>query len=408
MALGVPIRNTDAPNYGVPPKKPMPGVFDAYQGAISQTGSDYDEIMGGYRNILSGQGGGGGTLPIGGGGGYSTTQPVPDRPNTPIGYSPTTAAQTAAPTNVNFNPTGIPNSILFNNTAAQQQQYSQSGDTTSALAGLKDLADTGGYTEEGKRDIRARGISPIRSAYAVAAQKAARGNNLQGGYSPNSGAVAAKMAREQAGLLSEGTTNVNAGLAQSIAANRLSAAPAYASASSAEAQRKADVARANADAMMATDRFNTSGRLDTDKFNTSARSEAERFNATGRLNADSSNAAAANDVAARNTAATNQANLFNAGNRTEVDRFNAGIMADNNKGSMDAQRYNNELIQANQARQDAALKGMTSLYGTTPALANTFGSQAMQQQSLDQQKQAELDRQKQQRGSTLINAYARG
>ena len=406
------VKNSDAPNYGTtagPIRKPMPGVFDAYQGAINQTGSDYDELMGNYRNILSGQGGGGGTMPIGGGSGGNNTTPMsPAAQNSKIGYSPTTATQVGAPTNVNFNPTGIPNSILFNNTAAQQQQYTQSGDSTSALAGLKDLSETGGYTEEGKRDIRARGVAPIRSAYAIAGQKAARSNNLQGGYSPNAGAVAGKMAREQAGLMSEATTNVNAGLAQNIAQNRLSATPAYASASANESQRKADIARANADAQMATDRFNTSGRMDADKFNVNARSEAERFNSTGRLNADTANAGAMNDVAVRNAGAINDANRFNASNRSDVDKFNATVNADNNKGAMDTQRYNNDLIMANQARQDSALKGMASLYGTTPALANTFGSQAMNQQQIDLQKQQEQARQAQQRGSTLINAYSRG
>ena len=100
-----------------------------------------------------------------------------------------------------------------------------------AVSNLGDLATTGGYSEADKADIRARGVSPIRSVYAGANRDVDRQKGLQGGYSPNYGAVKAKMAREQSEQVAGGVQNVNAMLAQNIAGNRLNAAGSYASAS---------------------------------------------------------------------------------------------------------------------------------------------------------------------------------
>jgi hypothetical protein len=61
--------------------------------------------------------------------------------------------------------------------------------------------------------LRARGTSPIRASYGNAEREVGRSRSLQGGYSPNSPAVIAKMAREQGQAGSEALTGVNANIA---------------------------------------------------------------------------------------------------------------------------------------------------------------------------------------------------
>lgn len=158
--------------------------------------------------------------------------------------------------------------------------YSQSPDSIASLAMNKNLGETGGYSTQDIQDLRARGISPIRSVYANAQRNVDRNRVLQGGYSPSYNAATAKMAREQSEQIANQMTNVNAGIAENVARNKIGASSTY-----------------------------------------------------GSL--------AQSENALRNS--------------MKNDPLNA---------------------QAN------ALQGMTSLYGTTPALVNTFGNQALQGASL--------------------------
>lgn len=133
----------------------------------------------------------------------------------------------------------------LHNTAVQQQagDYSSimegyknllnkgpSSTYTSAVSNLGDLATTGGISDADAANMRARGISPIRAAYATAQRNTDRQKGLQGGYSPNYGAVQAKLAREQSEQLAQGSTNVEAQIAEMRQRGRLSAAPGYANA----------------------------------------------------------------------------------------------------------------------------------------------------------------------------------
>lgn len=102
--------------------------------------------------------------------------------------------------------------------------------SSSAVSNLGDLATTGGLSSEDVASLRARGVSPIRAAYSAAQRNVDRQKGLQGGYSPNYGAVQAKLAREQSEQLAQGSTNVEAQIAQMRQQGRLSAAPSYASA----------------------------------------------------------------------------------------------------------------------------------------------------------------------------------
>lgn len=134
---------------------------------------------------------------------------------------------------------------LFDTGPIAPISYTSNPDVTSALSNLKDLSSTGGYSDQAISDLRARGISPIRSIYAEAQQKLERQRALSGGYSPNMAAATAKMAREQSDLISGRVSDVNAGIAENVARNRLSAASPYASLASSEAGRGLDVSRFN-------------------------------------------------------------------------------------------------------------------------------------------------------------------
>lgn len=107
-----------------------------------------------------------------------------------------------------------------------------SSDYSSSVSNLKDLATTGGLSPEDVANLRARGVSPIRSIYSSANRDVDRQKAIQGGYSPNYGAVKAKMARELSDTLANKTTDVEAQIAEMKQRGRLSAAPGYASAAS--------------------------------------------------------------------------------------------------------------------------------------------------------------------------------
>ena len=131
------------------------------------------------------------------------------------------------------------------NTAVQQQagdygnimkgyqnlaKQGPSAASSSAVANLGNLATTGGISPQDEANLRARGVSPIRAAYSAAARNMDRQKNIQGGYSPNYGAVQAKLAREQSEQLAQGNTNVEAMIAELRQKGRLSSAGQYASA----------------------------------------------------------------------------------------------------------------------------------------------------------------------------------
>ena len=149
----------------------------------AEPNSDYNKIMQGYRNLAS------------------------------------SAANSTAP---NFNlPINIPT-------------YQTTGDYNNAIQNLQGLSQNGGYSAQNIADLRARGVSPIRAAYGNAQEDIARQRTLQGGYSPNFTAASAKMAREMSSQMADQVTNVNAGIAQNQAANKLAASVPLASTTAGE------------------------------------------------------------------------------------------------------------------------------------------------------------------------------
>lgn len=257
--------------YGQPPPPPS-NIYtpeQAYPAAIKSAGEGYDEIMGGYRNILS------------------------SKPSSSV---PSTLNEIMQRYRDLTNPTGT----------SATAPYSQSADVTSAMSGLKGLATTGGYADADIANLRARAVSPVRAVYANAMRNLDRQRSLSGGYAPGYAGAATRMAREQSEQVAGASTNVNAQLAQMIAEGKQRAAPQYASFAGEEASRAL-----------------------------SARNRGE-------------------DITRENT-------------------------LQGTRGMTDIAQLMRQSEQDELGSKERALSGMTSIYGTTPALANLFGNQAMEQ-----------------------------
>lgn len=259
---------TDIPSW----MQPSNSVGGNYSAAVNTQAGDYDRIMRGYEGLLSGI--------------QNTKTNIPS-------FSPLTARSNT------FTPAG----------------YQRSGGLDSSFDTLNKNSRTGGYSEDDINNIRARGVSPIRAVYANAMQNLARQKSLQGGYSPNYGALQAKMAREQSSMLSDKTTDVNANIAEMVAKGKTGATNTLAQLSS----RENDTINA----------LNASNAAGVDKTNTDNTAEAAR-----------------------------------------IDQFNQSM-------AMQLAQLGNNANMGNQGQQLATLGGMQSLYGTTPALAATFGQQAL-------------------------------
>jgi len=156
-------------------QKPLSESFNFNQGRSSETQyNDYNDIMDIYRGVASGPGGAGSTGGGGGGGAFGIT--------------------------------------------AQKLNYN---DPFKSYAGFEDFSKTGGYSAQDIANLRARGTSPVRAAYANAEREMGRQRSLQGGYSPNAFAAQARMAREQSQAGADAMQNVEGGIVQNRNASRL-------------------------------------------------------------------------------------------------------------------------------------------------------------------------------------------
>ncbi len=292
-----------------PPPSPLSTQYNLYNQGVKQNAEDYSGIMQGYKDL------------------YNKASSMPNLAAPSGGYKPQT---------YNFQSMGNPQ--LYQ---PATRDYQQSGDVTQAINNLSGLANNGGYSATGIADLRARGLSPIRAIYANAQRNADRQRALSGGYSPNYNAVQSKMARELSDQIGGAVQNVNAGIAQNVAGNRIAAAPAYASASQ----------RAN-EAEEAQNARNLEQYNQGQQFNIGNFMRANEFNAGG----------------------ANQANMFNVGQGNQAAQFNAQL-------PLQYGQYN----QGNNNLALQALGGQASLYGTTPALSSLFGNQALQGAQLQNQ-----------------------
>lgn len=268
MAYAVPQGGISAPLAMMPPQKkkptPVEDMYKVYNAAVKQQGGDYDDIMGRFRSLYS-------------------------DPNSNFSSNRSLASE-------------------FTPYVPELAQYSKSPDTVDALSKLRGLSETGGLSEEDTRNLRARGVSPIRAMYSTAQRDMDRQRRLSGGYSPNYGAVTSRMTRDMSSQVADQMDKVNAGIAEMVQKGKLSSAPQYANA----AQQESELAN----------RFSLE--------NANAKNEAARFNTS---------------------------NLFDLKFKDLANR--------------------RQDMESNNSNRMGILKGMTDLYGTTPALPALYGNQAM-------------------------------
>lgn len=150
-----------------------------------------------------------------------------------------------------------PSAINFNPVNAAKASYTRSPEMAHAMGTYGEFANTGGYSNQNIQDLRARGISPIRSVYANAVQNLDRQRALQGGYSPNYTASVAKMSGELGRNLADQTTNVNAGLAEAINRGRLSGASGLGGLATSDSDFANRTSLANANAQNQVGMFNS-------------------------------------------------------------------------------------------------------------------------------------------------------
>jgi hypothetical protein len=273
-----PFGTTPSNNNGNPPTP-----SELYDTAVTTQMGDYDRIMEGYRN----------------------------------------SSNRVAPIRTAYNPIQHQNANYV-----EGERYQQSEASADLLRRLRQQADTGGYSTGDLSNIRARSVSPIRAAYAAANRNANRATNLAGGYSPNAGAIQAKLAREQSTSLADASTNAEASIADLVAGGRRSALSAMSPLVAQEQELMTRIAEQNA---------------------------AERRR-----------------VAGYNTEGINRTNELNRQHILDVDRFNASL-----EDNADDDVFR-------------ALQGQQSLYSTTPGLINTFGQQALTERGQDIQQENTL------------------
>lgn len=154
-----------------------------------------------------------------------------------------------------------------NQASVTNANYTRSPEMNSAMGTFKEFSDTGGYTPQQIQELRARGVSPIRSTFASAMQNLNRQKALQGGYSPNMTAAIARMQGALGSQLAEQTTNVNAGIAENQNKNRLSGASGLGGLSQSDSELATRVALANAGAANQASMFNAGQANQTGQFN---------------------------------------------------------------------------------------------------------------------------------------------
>lgn len=294
------------------PKPQYSKLQSNYDSAVNQNASDYDHIMQGYRALENNPGGNS----DGFGSGMDSNTFTKLNPNL-VGYLP-------------------------------DYSYNRGGDLGKTIGNLQETSKTGGFSDNDLYSLRERGISPIRAAYANAERNLSRQRSLSGGNMSNYGAVAAKMAREQAGQMGEAANRTNASIAEMVNAGKQ-----------------------HANSLLAP--------------------LLERENALKNETLNK-NVSAKADVDARNAAEKSRVDAANA----EIERMMA--------------EFANRKADSNSQTRLNALQGQSSLYGTTPALTNTFGSQVLNNNAQNIQANQTANMLKQQRanlGLNLVNSQLR-
>ena len=149
-------------------------------------------------------------------------------------------------------------------------------DPFKSYGGYEEFSKTGGYNTEDIANLRSRGTSPIRAAYANAQREVGRQRSLQGGYSPNAFAAQVKMAREQGQATADAQQNVEAGIVDSRNRNKLSGLGGMYGVEGQRLGADLEVGKFNATAQMRADESNAAS--------ANAASQQGRANQLGALN----------------------------------------------------------------------------------------------------------------------------
>lgn len=408
--------------FGLNNPSPLTTQYGTYNAAVDEDAHNRDELSQGYRDFgsrIRDQSGARGTMSPGvyTPGAYVPTPYKPSQPftptlqNAPEKYSPEMFGSPEQ-----YKPTQLGEPELYK---PGQFDYKESPDLIDAIRNLKGLSESGGYTEAGIADLRERGISPIRSIYANANRDIERGRTLAGGgTSASFNANKARMARELSDKIGGITTDVNANIAENVARNKIAIAPTYAGAAANESGLRNQYGKAN------VDESNRAGLINSGLINDTNRYNNELVNNTNGMNTDLINRFMQMNTGLRNDAnkynlnertrvnegnvdRTNSANIFNFGETSRVNDKNTETMNEGMKfdtiNNNEGRRFNMELPfktgAFNREGEDRdnenifkSLEGLRSLFGTTPALSQLFGNQALnfsgQQSGINQANQS--------------------
>src|SRR6266516_2248597 len=149
------------------------GMYNAYQTGLGRNMQDYGNVMGGYQQFQQGLG---------------------------------------RPTKFNYQNVNAPRPGELN------ESYSA---LRGALPGYQEFSQTGGYSPTDIQELRARGVSPIRSAYGNTMMELDRSRALGGGYSPGYTAALSRAQTELPCQMADAMTGVNAKLAEDVRTGRL-------------------------------------------------------------------------------------------------------------------------------------------------------------------------------------------
>jgi hypothetical protein len=223
-----------------------------------------------------------------------------------------------------------PHNFTYKNVEAKtpEELKESYGYLREAAPGYRDFAANGGYSGQDVQELRARGMSPIRSAYGNTMMEMDRARAIGGnGGAPNYIAAASKAQREMPGQMADAMTTVNAGLAEQIR-------------------------------------------------------EGKKFGLQGLTETGSTMGGLSSADAAR---------ILSADQGNQQADLQAQAMSEQSRRQSGQERL-------------AALSGKTSLYGTTPAMANMFGNQALSAYGT----RAGIESQRQQTGLGLLAAQMQG
>lgn len=263
--------------YGQPAQaswtSPSSGATGAYGAAVNTNAADYDKIMGRYDTL------------------FNTASESRNKQVSTPQVSAQSRSYQAVP------------------------DYQRGGMLSEVADKLSNFSNTGGYSDGDITAFRERGLSPIRSIYASALQNLKRQRSIQGGYSPNYGAMQAKLAREQSGIIGQHTMDLNANIGERV-------------------------------------------------------QEGKKFGLSTMAPLAAQETGAINSIRAANAEGVNRTNDANVTDQNRVNELNAQL-------KLDVDKTNATNSQNSVSQMLAANAGATNAYGTTPAMTQLFGNQVL-------------------------------